>query len=516
MSVSGGLGKRHGRRLLSATAVVVLAVGLGGVGTVSASASGKITFCHADMADGKPYGPKAKTTDPASILTEGHDGHTGSIYPGIAGKWGDIIPPFDYPGGRFVGLNYTGLGPALIANDCQLVDLKLKKIVDNVGGGTAVASDWTLKAAGPMTVSGRGLTDPTQWVTFNVLPGDYTLSESGGPSAYNGSWDCNDARLTSDTVTVKGDKVECTLTNTYAPPQRATLTLVKDVIGDDGAPLGVGAFTLTAAKDGGPKLSGKTDSGAVTTVEVVPGDYVLSESPDNAADYTALGWSCPNAESLDGSVLTLAAGNNVVCTITNKYTKPTGDMATLALVKKLGGDGPAAATAWTLSATRGDATPFSEAGGFSGKSVPAGAYTLSEAPTKAPGPAGYTAGAWSCTGGSLVGVVLTLAKGDVASCEITNTFERLGGGGGGGDTTTTITTPITTPVVTEVVTVHLAEVPTKVVKGAAVTEAPVVAPAKVTALAFTGAETLPLGLSGLLALLLGAGLILVSRRRTTE
>ena len=56
-------------------------------------------------------------------------------------------------------------------------------------------------------------------------------------------------------------------------------------------------------------------------------------------------------------------------------------------------------------------------------------------------------------------------------------------------------------------TVQPAKVPIKVVKGAVVTRAPVVAPTKVTQLACTGAETVPPGLSGLLALLLGVGLI---------
>ncbi len=69
------------------------------------------------------------------------------------------------------------------------------------------------------------------------------------------------------------------------------------------------------------------------------------------------------------------------------------------------------------------------------------------------------------------------------------------------------------PCNTEVVTVQPAEVPTQVDKGAVVTEATVVAPAKVTQLAFTGAETVPLGLSGLFALLLGAGLVATARRQ---
>ena len=49
---------------------------------------------------------------------------------------------------------------------------------------------------------------------------------------------------------------------------------------------------------------------------------------------------------------------------------------------------------------------------------PAGTYTLAESG----GPAGYTAGAWSCTGGTLAGSSLVLAAGDSASCSITNTF----------------------------------------------------------------------------------------------
>ena len=83
------------------------------------------------------------------------------------------------------------------------------------------------------------------------------------------------------------------------------------------------------------------------------------------------------------------------------------------------------------------------------------------------------------------------------------------------EATDTVRTP-TGGAVEEVVTVAPgnvpAIVPVKVVKGAVVTKA-TVSPAKVTALAFTGAETVPLGLSGLLALLLGAGLVATARRQ---
>ena len=48
----------------------------------------------------------------------------------------------------------------------------------------------------------------------------------------------------------------------------------------------------------------------------------------------------------------------------------------------------------------------------------AGTYTLAEAG----GPIGYSAGAWSCSGGTLTGSSLVLAAGASASCSITNTF----------------------------------------------------------------------------------------------
>ncbi len=50
--------------------------------------------------------------------------------------------------------------------------------------------------------------------------------------------------------------------------------------------------------------------------------------------------------------------------------------------------------------------------------VGAGAYTLAETG----GPTGYSAGTWSCTGGTLTGSSLVLAADATASCSITNTF----------------------------------------------------------------------------------------------
>lgn len=88
----------------------------------------------------------------------------------------------------------------------------------------------------------------------------------------------------------------------------------------------------------------------------------------------------------------------------------------LSLVKEVLNDhgGVATATDWTLSAV-GPIT-ISGPGGVAPTSVDAGVYTLSESS----GPPGYTAGAWSCSGGILNGARLTLAAGDIVICTIRN------------------------------------------------------------------------------------------------
>jgi len=79
--------------------------------------------------------------------------------------------------------------------------------------------------------------------------------------------------------------------------------------------------------------------------------------------------------------------------------------------------GTAVNTDWSLSAA--GPTPISGADGdasITNAVVDAGVYTLSESAD----PSGYTAGAWSCVGGSLSGDQLTLDSGESATCTINN------------------------------------------------------------------------------------------------
>ena len=151
--------------------------------------------------------------------------------------------------------------------------------------------------------AGRGLAGSTRWVRHDVnvarrarllvlmsLPALLALAVLGSPDG----------------------------TSAGAPQPVAQLTMVKVV--SAGAPDDATAWTLTVT---GPDLL----SGAGPTVSgtVQPGSYALTEiGPD---DYTPSPWSCPGAP-LDGNVVTLAAEDDVTCTITNTFAPTTTSTTT--------------------------------------------------------------------------------------------------------------------------------------------------------------------------------------------
>lgn len=89
-------------------------------------------------------------------------------------------------------------------------------LVKNVVGGDAAATDWTLEAVGPDTISGPGGVGPEV-----VTPGEYALSESAGPAGYEGpTWGFSGGTQTGPaSVEVgAGEDVVATATNTYVEP----------------------------------------------------------------------------------------------------------------------------------------------------------------------------------------------------------------------------------------------------------------------------------------------------------
>ena len=180
----------------------------------------------------------------------------------------------------------------------------------------------------------------------------------------------------------------CTITNDDVP---AELTLVKDVVNDNGGHAPAESWTLFATGGPTPDFGGPTGSPEVTGVPVLPGDYDLSES-FGPPGYAASAWSCEGG-SLTGSTVTVALGESVSCTITND-----DQPAFLTLVKTVNnGNGGTAVPDWTLSGVGPTVVR-----GVSGTpevtqvEVLPGTYHLLETG----GPSGYQSLGWQCSGGA--------------------------------------------------------------------------------------------------------------------
>ena len=290
----------------------------------------------------------------------------------------------------------------VVAAAC-LPRLALTKTVVNTGGGSALASAFTLTATGPSVISGTAPVAPT-----NAPVGVYTLSESG-PSGYTaGSFSCSGGgTLATDVLTLTaadaGNTITCTITNTDTPTH---LIINKVVVNTSGGVLTPAAFsgTITGAvvATGGNTWSGASTNRLLTTV----GAYSVSETAQ--AGYTgALSTDCSG---------TIAVGETKTCTITNTFNPPR-----LALTKTVvnTGGGGALASAFTLTAT--GPSVISGTAPVAPTNAPVGVYTLSES-----GPTGYTSTGFSCSGGgTLVGNKLTIGlddAGNTITCSITNTF----------------------------------------------------------------------------------------------
>ncbi|WP_370618096.1 hypothetical protein [Mumia sp. Pv 4-285] len=299
-----------------------------------------------------------------------------------------------------------------ITNDDQPGELTLVKTVTNDNGGTALPTAWTLGAAGPTPITGTTGSDAVTGATVDA--GDYTLSESGGPDGYTaGEWDCGDATIEDGVVTVpNGADVTCTINNDDQP---GTLTLVKEVVNDNGGTAEATEWTLSAE---GPTtgIEGPTGDDAVTAVDVTAGEYSLLED-DGPDGYTATDWDCEDAE-LEGATVTVPNGGAVTCTITNN-----DQPGELTLVKTVTNDngGTAEATDWTLAAdgpTEGVEGSLGDPE-VTNAAVSAGDYTLSESG----GPDGYAAGDWDCGAATVVDGVVTVPLDTAVTCTINNDDE---------------------------------------------------------------------------------------------
>jgi hypothetical protein len=299
-----------------------------------------------------------------------------------------------------------GSATCTITNDDQAATLIVKKVVINDNSGTKIATDFSFEVnGGAASAFLQDGGDPLAGKnTLTVNAGAYNVTEPA-LAGYTTTYD-NCSKL----VIPNGGSATCTITNDDRAP---SLTLVKDLVNDDGGDAVESDWTLVATgptgfSGPGPSVSNGDSFDA--------GTYDLSES--GPGGYTAGNWVCVGGIQEDEDTIRLELGESATCTITNDDIAPT-----LKLVKLVSNDdgGNATANDWVLYAIADapdDGRNFSDLGGSGDfKTVFATtAYNLSEAFV-----AGYTAGTWSCNGGTLVGSTLTLTEGETGvTCTITN------------------------------------------------------------------------------------------------
>ena len=318
-------------------------------------------------ATGTPYTLTAGTYQVGE--TGGPSGYTGPTFGGDCDNSGSV--------NVVAGQNKT----CTLTNDDNAAGLTLIKHVVNDNGGTAVAGDWTLSAgSNNVTGSETGEVATTQ-------AGTYALSETSVTGYTNTSITCdNDPGVEVTSVTLGlGDTVSCTFVNDDNAP---SLTLVKEVINDNGGTAVAGDWTLTAS--------------GYDAASPDAGTYNLSES--GPAGYTQTSLTCSNSGDTQVTSVTLGLGENVTCTFVND------DQPGTLIVKKVvinDNEGTKTCADFSFSVNSGASTPF-EADCQNDLTVNAGTYNITE-----PAVAGYSTTYSNCSN-------VAVPNGGSATCTITN------------------------------------------------------------------------------------------------
>ncbi len=256
------------------------------------------------------------TDHTVAVLTQaGEDGGNGS--------WAVLHGTDPLPNGRM----FLQVDEEVVAGDTSRVhtnepvyywafaaaEITLEKQVINDHNGTLTAADFQLTATGVDTATGFHGDDE---ITNQPLhPGVYVLSEVNQAGYSASDWSCTGATVSGgNTITlVSGDNVVCTITNDDA--ETAILTLVKQIINDNGGGAVDADFTLSFDNGAGVNASGVSGSAPVSSVVVPPGNYTLSENNLTGYSLTSIDCDGGDTDGLDG--LNLTAGETVTCIFLN-------------------------------------------------------------------------------------------------------------------------------------------------------------------------------------------------------
>ncbi|HWT56204.1 MAG TPA: SdrD B-like domain-containing protein [Candidatus Microsaccharimonas sp.] len=339
----------------------------------------------------------------------------------VGGSSTKLIDVCSYPSGQ----------PNSDPSDCVIAipgEAKLTVIKSLVPSTDSGRFDLSIDGTTDASNVGDGGTTGTQIVTADKSNSTHTIAEAANSSTnatalsnYSTSVVCKDQHgqgttlasgtptdmsLRSLSVTVAANSdVVCTFTNTRAT---GTITVTKVVNSTHGGNAHVSDFPLF--------VSGTQVTSGTPNTYTANQSYSVTEDTNAVTGYTQTGATCVDASTQTslGMTFTLSADQNIDCTITNSDVAPT-----LKLVKQVSG-GSALPGDWTLTAasSKGNPTLSGTGDSFGAQTAFANdAYTLSETG----GPSDYTAGAWSCDGGTLSAGTITLGLAQNVTCTITNT-----------------------------------------------------------------------------------------------
>ncbi len=194
----------------------------------------------------------------------------------------------------------------------------------------------------------------------------------------------------------------------------ADITLRKTLVNDGGGSAVIGDFSLIAT--GPDVISGIHGAISVTNQPVHPGTYVLSET--NLPGYVASAWSCTGTTVSSGNTITLAGGDDVVCTIVNDDEAVA--WLTLEKVVKNNHGGTAVVSDFVLSYDDGSGNSgsgVSASAAVTSVAIPPGTYKLSETALS-----GYELAQIRCDGSDADGLDgLDLNAAEDVTCQFDNT-----------------------------------------------------------------------------------------------
>ena len=176
----------------------------------------------------------------------------------------------------------------------------IKSVINN-NGGTKIASNFTINVTGssPSPASFVGAASPGTTVTLN--PGVYSVDETA-VAGYTKTLSSG----CSGTMTA-GSALTCTITNDDIAPLTGTLTVIKNVINNNGGIKVANNFAITVTGSSPSPASFVGAASPGTTVTLNPGVYSVDET-------AVSGYAKTLSAGCSG---TIAAGSTNTCTITN-------------------------------------------------------------------------------------------------------------------------------------------------------------------------------------------------------